>query len=218
MEVSIRNFGFQIQIRLESGEFRVSAKYTQSESEKSESFANMESKEDFQIFPWSSFQEFKSVANIVLNLEFDSNLLQHIDFLKDLQWTERQLVIWRTKTTSAQHLYEIDATHSIVNCLLHEYLPRLGRLGKEDLNRKTGAEAEEPMNADDLMDDQDDLNERTVQPQLVDNSANPLSSILCSSSSFNLINEETISCLYSNAILKFFKMLSYYDVSSKWKE
>lgn len=176
----------------------------------------MESKEDFQIFPWSSFQEFKSVANIVLNLEFDSNLLEHIDFLKDLQWTERQLVIWRTKTTSAQHLYEIDATHAIVNCLLHEYLPKIGRLakeaGKEGSNNNEDRRADdlEPMNADDQMDDTD-LNEQTGQLMPVDNHAPELNTIL-GSSTFNLINEETISCLYSNAILKFFKMISYYDV------
>lgn len=174
----------------------------------------MESKEDFQIFPWSSYHEFRSVANLVLNLEFDSNLLHNVDFLKDLQWTERQLVIWRTKTTSAQHLYEIDATHAIVNCLLHEYLPKLGnqensnKTGHKETNIGDTPDNPEPM-LNDLM-DQSDLNEQSVS--LTTKPAANDAPVL-HSSSFNLISEETISCLYSNAILKFFKMLSYYDVS-----
>lgn len=184
----------------------------------------MESKEDFQVFPWSSYQEFKSVANLVLNLEFDSNLLYNADFLRDLQVAERQLVIWRTKTTSAQHLYEIDATHSIVNCLLHEYLPKLVRpvAGCHDFTNKQTNQPKElvdnqPMLTDDCMeDDLDDLNDLndSNEPNLTKEPANKtVNSLILQDPRFSLINEETIACLYSNAILKFFKMLSYYDVS-----
>lgn len=155
----------------------------------------------FQMFPWSTYDEFKSVSNIILNLEFNSKLLYNLDFLKDLQWTERQLIIWRTKTTSANHLYEIDATHSILNCLLHEFSPKLIK----QLNNKSSIKTNDLIN-DDL---NKDLNENTsVQTE-------PDSSELWifNNSSFNLINEETLSCLYASSILKFFKMLSYYDVS-----
>ena len=162
----------------------------------------MESKEDFQQFPWSSNHEFESVANIILNLDLNSNLLFNIDFLKDLQWTERQLTIWQTKTSSSQHLFEIDATHSIVNCILHEYLPKLDQLDKSKANQ---------FNKRDL---NNEMNCKTTQlsNNLTTNNPSEISSIL-SFSSFNLMNEEAMSCLYSNSILKFFKMLSYYDVS-----
>lgn len=180
----------------------------------------MEKKEDFQVFPWSSYHEFRSVASIILNLDFNSNLVYNIDFLTDLQWTERQLTIWRSKTSSAQHLYEIEATHSIVNCLLHEHLPKLTKAsgrsavnGRNELDQQTN---EQVMNGSTSHADSSDV---VTQGSNLSTNNNQLISLetgyAFSNPSFNLINEETISVLYSNAVLKFFKMISHYDVGRR---
>ena len=157
----------------------------------------------FRVYPWPDLDSFEQVTSILIAVNFDQIPSFDAVRLSRLVWCRDQLIVWKSKFHS-QHYHELNASFALLTAIVAEARYHIVR-------RRTQQDSTRSVQVGPHDDEDDDggmmmVGEKGQEEEDVRQLAEQWKVVSSTS-------QQELCSLYATALMEFFKMLAYYEVS-----